>query len=181
VQTEVWQALKPAKHEQLIKLGLIKIEPQWGRASGGRVIVKVYLGLPGPSAHPDGDHDCARCIVNETEAIRFFARVAGGHPVSPRSRDCDGICDVGQGERLPLDRYAQLQPLDGEHRSPLYRRYRSRHLLKSPVGLSGSAVEDIGRMPASSTYLVRGQPAPGSDAAQSQPSSSAKSEGLAAT
>jgi hypothetical protein len=42
VQTEIWQALKPAKHEQLIKLGLIKIEPQWGRASGGRVTVKVF-------------------------------------------------------------------------------------------------------------------------------------------
>jgi hypothetical protein len=42
VQTEVWQALKPAKHEQLTKLGLIKIEPQWGRASGGRVTVKVF-------------------------------------------------------------------------------------------------------------------------------------------
>jgi hypothetical protein len=42
VQTEIWQALKPAKHEQLTKLGLIKIEPQWGRASGGRVTVKVF-------------------------------------------------------------------------------------------------------------------------------------------
>src|SRR5258707_6777370 len=40
LQTEVWQALKPAKHEQLITLGLIKIEPQWGRASSGRVQVK---------------------------------------------------------------------------------------------------------------------------------------------
>ena len=28
LQTEVWQALKPAKHEQLIKSGLVKIEPQ---------------------------------------------------------------------------------------------------------------------------------------------------------
>src|SRR5271154_2138602 len=36
LQTEVWQALRPAKHEQLIKLGLIKIESQWGRQSGGR-------------------------------------------------------------------------------------------------------------------------------------------------
>jgi hypothetical protein len=42
VQTEIWQAVKPAKHEQLIKLGLIKIEPQWGRASSGRVTVKVF-------------------------------------------------------------------------------------------------------------------------------------------
>jgi hypothetical protein len=42
LQTEVWQGLKPAKHDQLIKLGLIKIEPQWGRASSGRVSVKVF-------------------------------------------------------------------------------------------------------------------------------------------
>ena len=42
LQTEVWQGLKPAKHEQLLKLGLIKIEPQWGRASGGRVSVKMF-------------------------------------------------------------------------------------------------------------------------------------------
>jgi hypothetical protein len=42
LQTEAWQALKPAKHEQLIKSGLVKIEPQWGRASGGRVSVKVF-------------------------------------------------------------------------------------------------------------------------------------------
>jgi hypothetical protein len=42
LQTEVWQALKPAKHEQLLKIGLVKIEPQWGRASSGRVSVKVF-------------------------------------------------------------------------------------------------------------------------------------------
>src|SRR5271169_2698290 len=42
LQTEAWQALKPAKHEQLIKSGLVKIEPQWGRASGGRVSIKVF-------------------------------------------------------------------------------------------------------------------------------------------
>jgi hypothetical protein len=42
LQTEAWQALKPAKHESLMKIGLIKIEPQWGRASGGRVTVKVF-------------------------------------------------------------------------------------------------------------------------------------------
>jgi len=41
-QTEVWQGLKPSRQEQLIKSGLIKIEPQWGRASGGRVSVKVF-------------------------------------------------------------------------------------------------------------------------------------------
>jgi hypothetical protein len=43
VQTEIWQALKPAKHEQLIKFGLIKITPQWSRASGGPVTVKNVL------------------------------------------------------------------------------------------------------------------------------------------
>jgi hypothetical protein len=42
LQTEAWLALKPARHEQLIKTGLVKIEPQWGRASGGRVSVKVF-------------------------------------------------------------------------------------------------------------------------------------------
>src|SRR5271155_3978360 len=42
LQTEIWQALKPAKHEQLVKVGLIKVEPQWGRASGARVSVKVF-------------------------------------------------------------------------------------------------------------------------------------------
>ena len=42
LQTEIWQGLKPAKHEQMIKLGLIKFEPQWGRASSGRVTVKVF-------------------------------------------------------------------------------------------------------------------------------------------
>jgi hypothetical protein len=42
LQTEAWQALKPAKHEKLIESGLISIKPQWGRASGGRVSVKVF-------------------------------------------------------------------------------------------------------------------------------------------
>ena len=42
LQTEIWQALRPAKHEQLVKLGLIKIEPQWGRASSGRVTIRVF-------------------------------------------------------------------------------------------------------------------------------------------
>jgi hypothetical protein len=42
LQTEIWQGLKPTKHEQLVKMGLIKIEPQWGRASSGRVDVKVF-------------------------------------------------------------------------------------------------------------------------------------------
>jgi hypothetical protein len=44
MQTEALQALKPAEQKQLIKSGLIKIEPQWGRASGGRVrsVWKVF-------------------------------------------------------------------------------------------------------------------------------------------
>jgi hypothetical protein len=42
LQTEIWKGLKPAKHEQLMKLGLIKIEAQWGRASSGRIVVKVF-------------------------------------------------------------------------------------------------------------------------------------------
>ena len=42
MQTEALQALKPAEQKQLIKSGLIKIEPQWGRASGGRVSVKTF-------------------------------------------------------------------------------------------------------------------------------------------
>jgi hypothetical protein len=33
LQTEIWQALKPAKQS---KNGLIKIEPQWGGASAGK-------------------------------------------------------------------------------------------------------------------------------------------------
>src|SRR5271170_328225 len=49
LQTEIWQGLKPAKHEQLVKLGLIKIEPQWGRASGGRVTVKVFWEIATPT------------------------------------------------------------------------------------------------------------------------------------
>ena len=42
LQTEVWQGLKPANHEQLIKSGRVKIEPQWGRASVRRVSVKAF-------------------------------------------------------------------------------------------------------------------------------------------
>jgi len=42
IQTEAWRGLKPAERKQLEKSGLIKIEPQWGRASSGRVTVKVF-------------------------------------------------------------------------------------------------------------------------------------------
>jgi len=41
IQTEKWNALKPAERKALEKSGLIKVEPQWGRASSGRVTVKV--------------------------------------------------------------------------------------------------------------------------------------------
>ena len=42
IQTEAWLALKVAEKKQLVASGLIKIEPQWGRASSGRVTVKVF-------------------------------------------------------------------------------------------------------------------------------------------
>ena len=42
VQTEAWLALKPAEREQLVKRGIVKIEPQWGKASNGRVTVKLF-------------------------------------------------------------------------------------------------------------------------------------------
>jgi hypothetical protein len=32
----VWQGFEPAKREQPIKIGLIEIEPQWGRASNDK-------------------------------------------------------------------------------------------------------------------------------------------------
>jgi hypothetical protein len=41
IQTEAWNALTPAERKKLEKSGLVKIEPQWGRASSGRVTVKV--------------------------------------------------------------------------------------------------------------------------------------------
>lgn len=41
VQTEAWLALKPAARTKLVAVGLIKVEPQWGKASSGRVTVKV--------------------------------------------------------------------------------------------------------------------------------------------
>jgi hypothetical protein len=42
VQTEAWQALKPAEQKAHVKGGLIKVEAHWGRASSGRVDVKVF-------------------------------------------------------------------------------------------------------------------------------------------
>jgi hypothetical protein len=44
IQTDAWLALVPKdqKRHQKEWPGLIKIEPQWGRASGGRVSVKVF-------------------------------------------------------------------------------------------------------------------------------------------
>jgi hypothetical protein len=42
LQTVVWQNMNSGKRQPLIKLGLIKIEAQWGRASNGRVQVKVF-------------------------------------------------------------------------------------------------------------------------------------------
>jgi hypothetical protein len=41
IQTEAWLALKPAERKRLEASGLIKIEPQWGKASSGRVTVKL--------------------------------------------------------------------------------------------------------------------------------------------
>jgi len=42
VQTEVWLKLSAAKKQQLVESGLIKVEPQWGKKSSGRVAVKVF-------------------------------------------------------------------------------------------------------------------------------------------
>jgi hypothetical protein len=42
IQTEAWQGLKPAEQKAHVKSGLVKIEPQWGRASSGRVTCKVF-------------------------------------------------------------------------------------------------------------------------------------------
>ena len=41
VQTENWLGLKAAERKALEKSGLIKVEKQWGKASNGRVTVKV--------------------------------------------------------------------------------------------------------------------------------------------
>jgi DNA-binding XRE family transcriptional regulator len=45
LQTEAWQGLKAAKHEQLIKSGLVKIEPRWGRAGEREGVLRAPLGL----------------------------------------------------------------------------------------------------------------------------------------
>jgi hypothetical protein len=42
IQTEAWQALSPAERKARMKGGVIKMEPQWSKASNGRVTVKVY-------------------------------------------------------------------------------------------------------------------------------------------
>jgi len=42
VQTEAWLALSPAEQKARMKGGVIKIEEQWGRASSGRVSVKIF-------------------------------------------------------------------------------------------------------------------------------------------
>lgn len=42
IQTEAWQALTPRRREALVTSGIIAIERQWGRASSGRVTVKVF-------------------------------------------------------------------------------------------------------------------------------------------
>jgi hypothetical protein len=42
IVTEAWQALRPAEQKAHVKSGLIRIEPQWGRASSGRVSVKAF-------------------------------------------------------------------------------------------------------------------------------------------
>jgi hypothetical protein len=42
IQTEVWQKLSPAERKLRGRGGLIKVEAQWGRASSGRVQVKIF-------------------------------------------------------------------------------------------------------------------------------------------
>jgi hypothetical protein len=42
VQTEVWLQLETAERMMLEKRGIVKMTPQWGKASNGRVTVKVY-------------------------------------------------------------------------------------------------------------------------------------------
>jgi hypothetical protein len=44
IKTERWLTLNPAERRQHVKSELIKVEPQCGRASSGRVTVKVYRG-----------------------------------------------------------------------------------------------------------------------------------------
>lgn len=42
VVSEAWIALAPAEKKKLQNAGLIKLEPNWGRASSGRVTVKIF-------------------------------------------------------------------------------------------------------------------------------------------
>lgn len=42
LQTELWLELSELERKRLIKSGLVKLEQQWGRASNGRVTVKVF-------------------------------------------------------------------------------------------------------------------------------------------
>lgn len=42
LQTEIWLAMKPADRVKLEKQGIIKVEKQWGRASSGKVTVKIH-------------------------------------------------------------------------------------------------------------------------------------------
>jgi hypothetical protein len=42
IVTEAWRTLKPAEQKAHVKSGLVKIEPQWGKPSSGRVTVKVF-------------------------------------------------------------------------------------------------------------------------------------------
>lgn len=42
VQTEIWLLLKAADRKDLEKRGIVQIEPQYGKASNGRVTVKVF-------------------------------------------------------------------------------------------------------------------------------------------
>ena len=42
IQTEAWQQLKPAERKALVKSGLVKVEPQWGKKSYGSVRVKLH-------------------------------------------------------------------------------------------------------------------------------------------
>ena len=41
IQTEIFLALPAAEQKKLQKIGAVKIEPQWGKASKGWVTVKV--------------------------------------------------------------------------------------------------------------------------------------------
>ena len=41
VQTEAWLALKPAERKAYEKSGLVTVTAQWGKATGGRILVKL--------------------------------------------------------------------------------------------------------------------------------------------